>query len=45
MANDIKKAEDQLNKALEESGQPLGGTINTDEDDLFTAMMDEAEEE
>ena len=31
--------------ALDKSGQPLGGTINTDEDDLFAEMMEEAEQE
>lgn len=30
-------------EALEKSGQPLGGSVATDEDDLFAEMMAEAE--
>lgn len=42
---DIKKIEDTLAAALEASEQPLGGTVATDEDDLFAAMMAGAEDE
>ncbi len=38
---DIKEIENTLNAALAASGQPLGGTVNTDEDDLFAEMMEE----
>ncbi len=36
---------DAAAKALETSGQPLGGQVSTDEDDLFAEMMAEADAE
>ena len=41
---DIKKIEDTVNAALATSGQPIGGTVNTDEDDLFAEMMAQDED-
>jgi hypothetical protein len=38
---DIKRIEDTLNAALEASEQPLGGFVETDEDDLFADMLAE----
>lgn len=41
----IKHIEDTLNAALEASGQPLGGSVATDEDDLFAEMLASVEDE
>jgi len=42
---DIARIEDTLNAALAASDKPLGATVSTDEDDLFAAMMAEADAE
>jgi len=40
---DTRKIEDALNLVLATCGKPLGGTVETDGDDLFAAMMAEAD--
>jgi hypothetical protein len=45
IAIDTNAASKVAAEALEKSAQPLGGSVATDEDDLFADMMEQAEAE